>query len=307
MRSFVGIEIGGTKLQLVVGDERARILDRQRFPVERAEGAEGIRRKIREGLQRFRLHAVSAIGIGFGGPVDHSSGTILTSHQVQGWSDFPLQKWVEELTGIPTWIDNDANVAALGEACYGAGQSHSRIFYVTLGSGVGAGMVIDGSLYHSTRYAEMEFGHVRLDKAGRTVESSCSGWAVDEKVRNYVAEHPGTLLQELVAGVERGEAQVLGTALLRKDTVAREILEGTADDLALGLSHVVHLLNPEIIVLGGGLSLLGDPLRLAVADRLTRYLMHVVQPGPMIQISSLGEDVVPVGALSLAISKLLSA
>jgi glucokinase len=115
------------------------------------------------------------------------------------------------------------------------------------------------------------------------------------------------LLQELVAGVERGEAQVLGTALLRKDTAAREILEGTADDLALGLSHVVHLLNPEIIVLGGGLSLLGDPLRLAVADRLTRYLMHVVQPGPMIQISSLGEDVVPVGALSLAISKLLSA
>src|SRR5690606_26246275 len=146
-------------------------------------------------------------------------------------------------------------------------------------------------------------GHVRLDKGGRTVESSCSGWAVDAKVRRHVESIPGSRLAALAKRYEGGEAKALAESLNQDDAGARTILAETADDLAFGLSHAVHLLNPQIIILGGGLSLIGEPLRKAVAERLPSFLMDVMRPGPVIHLSSLKEDAVPIGALALAINK----
>lgn len=307
MRTFLGIEIGGTKLQLVLGDDQAKILERFRLTVDPEQGASGIRRQIRETLDKIRLHSVSSIGIGFGGPVDHETGKILTSYQVSGWGDFVIQEWLEKLTRIPVWIDNDANVAALGESLYGAGADSKQVFYVTLGSGVGAGLIVNKRIYHGAKNSEQEFGHIRLDKDGRTIEKACAGWAVDEKIRNYVSQYPDSTLGQLTKGLTRGEARVLSDALGQGDSAAREILEETTDDLAFGLSHVVHLLNPQTIILGGGLSLIGEPLRQMVEAKLPSYLMDVLRPGPRIQLSSLKEDAVPVGALALAINKIVSA
>ena len=307
MRTFLGIEIGGTKLQLVVGNEEAKILERFRFTVNPEQGAKGIKKQIREGLDKIRLHTVSAIGIGFGGPVDHQSGRILTSYQVPGWGDFVLQDWLEKLTRIPVWLDNDANVACLGESLYGAGVKSVQVFYVTLGSGVGAGLVINKKIYHGAKNSEAEFGHIRLDKGGRTVESSCSGWAVDQKIRKYVELNPDSVLSQLTKDLSRGEARVLKPALDRQDQATIRIVEETTDDLAFALSHVVHLLNPETIILGGGLSLIGEPLRQRVEQKLPGYVMDVLRPGPSIQLSTLKEDAVPVGALALAIHKIESA
>jgi glucokinase len=307
MGTFLGIEIGGTKLQLVLGNEQAQILQRFRFVVDRAQGAEGIRQQIKEGLKKLPTHAVGAIGIGFGGPVDHQSGKTLTSYQIEGWGDFVLQDWLEKLTRIPVWIDNDANVAALGEALHGAGKGSQHVFYITLGSGVGAGFILDQKIYHGSRNSEAEFGHIILDKGGRTVESSCSGWAVDEKIRNYARRHPDSLLFQLTKGLTRGEARMLESALREGDTAAMEIVRETADDIAFALSHAVHLLNPQTVILGGGLSLLGEPLRALIQEKLPGYLMDVLQPGPSVQLSFLKEDAVPVGALTLAINKLTSA
>lgn len=307
MRTFLGIEIGGTKLQLVLGNEEAKILERFRFTVNPEQGAKGIKKQIREGLDKIRLHTVSAIGIGFGGPVDHQSGRILTSYQVPGWGDFVLQDWLEKLTRIPVWLDNDANVACLGESLYGAGVKSVQVFYVTLGSGVGAGLVINKKIYHGAKNSEAEFGHIRLDKGGRTVESSCSGWAVDQKIRKYVELNPDSVLSQLTKDLSRGEARVLKPALDRQDQATLRIVEETTDDLAFALSHVVHLLNPETIILGGGLSLIGEPLRQRVEQKLPGYVMDVLRPGPSIQLSTLKEDAVPVGALALAIHKIESA
>ena len=307
MRTFLGIEIGGTKLQLVLGNEEAKILERFRFTVNPEQGAKGIKKQIREGLDKIRLHTMSAIGIGFGGPVDHQSGRILTSYQVPGWGDFVLQDWLEKLTRIPVWLDNDANVACLGESLYGAGVKSGQVFYVTLGSGVGAGLVINKKIYHGAKNSEAEFGHIRLDKGGRTVESSCSGWAVDQKIRKYVELNPDSVLSQLTKDLSRGEARVLKPALDRQDQATLRIVEETTDDLAFALSHVVHLLNPETIILGGGLSLIGEPLRQRVEQKLPGYVMDVLRPGPSIQLSTLKEDAVPVGALALAIHKIESA
>lgn len=304
MRTFLGIEIGGTKLQLVVGNDKAQILERFRFIVDPEDGAKGIRQQIKEALDKIRLHAIGAIGIGFGGPVDHNTGKVIRSYQVEGWGDFVIREWLEKLTRIPVWIDNDANVAALGESLYGAGKDAKQVFYVTLGSGVGGGVVVNKQIYHGAKSGEGEFGHIRLDKNGRTVESSCSGWAVDEKIRTYARLHQDSLLNQLTQGYTRGEARVLVAALKQQDKPSIEILDTTADDFSFALSHAVHLMNPETVILGGGLSNVGEPFRKLIEQKLQTYLMDVLRPGPSIQLSLLKEDAVPVGALALAINKL---
>lgn len=300
-RAFLGIEIGGTKLQLVVGDAEARITARRRFTVDKARGGPGIREQIAGALPELvQVAKPAAIGVGFGGPVDSATGQICCSHQIEGWSEFPLGEWLRSLTGLPVAVDNDANTAALGEAKDGAGKGSNPVFYVTLGSGVGGGLVVDGRIYHAAKPGEAEIGHVRLAKTGVIVEQRCSGWAVDRKIREACKREPWSTLSQLTADADHGEARALGPALAQGDALAQRILDEVADDLAFGLSHVTQLLHPEVIVLGGGLSLVGEPLRVAVATALTRYVMEAFAPGPRVALAGLGEDAVPVGALILA-------
>lgn len=298
---FAGIEIGGTKLQLVLGTQAGKILERRRLTVTPARGAAGIREQIQQTLpELISNRSVQAVGVGFGGPVDWKTGKICRSHQIEGWSEFDLGGWLRELTGLPATVDNDANVAALGEATHGAGLGFDPVFYVTLGSGVGGGLVVQGAIYHGATPGEAEIGHVRLDRQGTIVESRCSGWAVDARIRETVRREPNGLLSRLVGAMHGGEARHLSAALAQGDPVARRILEETAEDLAFGLSHVAHLFHPSIVVLGGGLSQVGEPLRAAVRQSLPRFLMDAFAPGPQVVFATLGEDAVPMGALQLA-------
>ena len=298
---FLGIEIGGTKLQLVLGHGDGRIVTRQRHQIAAELGAEGIRSQLAVSIpELIKGQSIAATAIGFGGPVNRTTGRIACSHQVTGWSDFPLAEWVSGKTKVPTIIENDANTAALGEALAGAGKGQNPMFYVTLGSGVGGGLVVDGAIYHGAAPGEAEIGHIRLDKGGSTVESRCSGWAADKAIRAAIADPPGSKLAELCQGMSRGESRHLAPALAAGDPLAQYIISRVADDLAFGLSHVVHLMHPEMIVLGGGLSLVGEPLRAAVQAALPQYIMEVFHPGPKIALASLAEDTVPVGALLLA-------
>ncbi len=298
---YVGIEIGGSKLQVVLGDREARIVERRHMRVERDRGAARIREQIEDAIRHVAGgEEPRAVGIGFGGPVDVDTGRVALSYQVEGWADFEVRTWLAELTGLPVSVDNDANTAALGEAVRGAGSGHRLVFYATLGSGMGGGMVIDGRIYHGARPGESEVGLMCFDKSGATVESRCCGWAVDAKVRHCINEHPDGVLARL-AGQESGaEARFLAPALAEGDPGARAILEETAEDIAFGLSLAAHLFHPEVLVLGGGLSLIGEPLRAAVAARVPRFMTEAFKPGPEVKLAALGEDVVCVGALLLA-------
>jgi glucokinase len=301
VRKHLAIEIGGTKLQLFAGDERGEILQRWRFDVDRARGGDGIRAQIAGALPEIlRAHDVAAVGVGYGGPVDWRTGQICCSHQIEGWADFPLGDWLRERTSRPVFIDNDANVAALGEALRGAGQGSDPVFYATLGSGVGGGLVVNGRILHGAKPGESEIGHVRLDKSGVIIEQRCSGWAVDERIRASVARDPAVPLARLTQGMAGCHARALGPAIAEGCPLARRLLAEVCDDLAFALSHVTHLVHPEVIVLGGGLSLAGEPLRAGVATALPRYVMHAFGSGPRIALAALREDAVPVGALLLA-------
>ena len=298
---FLAIEIGGTKLQLVIGDEQGKIEHRWRFEVEAARGGDGIRAQIETALPDIlRKRDVAAVGVGYGGPVDWQTGRIACSHQVEGWRNFPLTDWLRQRTGKPVIIDNDANVATLGEAVCGAGRDRNPVFYVTLGSGVGGGLVVNGAIYHGARPGESEIGHLRLDREGTIVEQRCSGWAIDAAIRASVREDKTSALARLTADGSRSEARQLAAALRENCPVAHRILNVLASDLAFGLSHVTHLMHPEIIVLGGGLSLVGEPLRAAVESALRGFVMDAFVPGPITSLAELREDAVPVGALLLA-------
>jgi glucokinase len=300
-KPLIGIEIGGTKLQVCLGDANGRIISRLRYVVAKSEGGVGIRRHIEDAIHQFRREAdFAAIGVGFGGPVDWTTGRICCSHHIDGWNDFPLGQWLADLASAPVVVDNDANVAALGEARHGAAAGFNPSFYITLGSGVGGGVIVDGSIYHGAVPGEVEIGHVRLDKSGTIVESRCSGWSVDAKVRDSIALDPQGFLARNAPATPGGEAKLLAPALLANDAAAARILFDTAGDLAFALSHVSQLFHPEIIVLGGGLSLLGEPLRGAVAAAIRPHIMRAHAPGPKIALAALREDVVPIGALTLA-------
>ena len=299
--AYLAVEIGGTKLQLILGDERGTIIRRQRLPVQPERGGGGIREQIQAALPALLENVrLTGVGVGFGGPVDWRTGKIARSHQIEGWSEFDLAAWLSPLVSAPVVVDNDANVAALGESKRGAGVGYDPVFYVTLGSGVGGGLVTQGAIYHGATPGEAEIGHIRLDRTGTTVESRCSGWAVDARIRELKATAPRSILA-LASGNEcGGEAKHLAAALKADDREAKQILHELAEDLALGLSHVIHLFHPQVLIIGGGLSGIGEPLRMSVETVLQRLVMKVFLPGLRVVLGSLGADAVPAGALEMA-------
>lgn len=278
--SILAIEIGGTKLQVGCVERDGEFELLQRYQVVADRGAAGICQQIASSFDRLHIPSFAAVGVGFGGPVHWQTGRVATSHHVSGWSGFPLAEWIHERSGLPVHVENDANAAAFAEAMFGAGVGRNPVLYTNSGSGVGAGLVADGRLYRGMPPGELEIGHLRITRGGDTVEDRCSGWVLDRRVRKELGD----------SGAREMTLNEKGLALL----------EEIAGDYAFGLSHAVHLLNPAVIVLGGGVSLLGEPWRAAVARQLPAMLMGAMQPGPAVVLAALGEMVVPLGAATLA-------
>ena len=306
----LGIEIGGTKLQLVTDDMTGRITQRFRYAVDPSKGADGILAQIAATIQQLP-ETPQAVGVGFGGPLDWRTGRIATSHQIGGWAGFELADWLRsQIPGALVRVENDANVAALGEATQGVATSFQQVFYITLGSGVGGGIVVDRKLYHGVSPGEAEIGHLWLvppgdSSKGQTLEQTISGWAVDQQVRDLIPQLPDDSALKIAVqkahatGSVGKEAQFLHSAYEAGDPVAKMLIEQIGSVLALGLSHVVHLFHPDAIVLGGGLSLIGEPLRAAVRQALPRFVIKAFHPAPIVLLAKLGEDAVPIGALEL--------
>jgi glucokinase len=316
----VGIEIGGTKLQLFATDGSGQVKERFRYEVDKTKGAEGILANISQTFKKLNT-PITAVGVGFGGPINSETGQISTSYQIEGWAGFNLVSWLEEQTAAQTIrVENDANVAALGEALHGAGRGYRHVFYVTVGSGIGGGMIVDGQIYHGALPGEAELGHLWLvppgvgtpgvgtsgeASPGQTLEETCSGWAVDRQIRELLPQLPtDSPLRQMVEAATNegrvgGEARFLHPAYEKSDQVAKMLIEQVGSVLALGLSHVTHLFHPQVIVLGGGLSLIGEPFRVAVKTALERFVMKAFRPAPLIFQAQLREEAVPIGAIAM--------
>ena len=298
----IGVDLGGTRMRAALMDDDLAIRAREETLTNAETGFEANLDRMKNLILSVwpAGQTVEGIGVSIPGPTNPFTGVVELGTNLKGWSHIPLAELLAQEFGVPVYLGNDANVAALGETTRGAGAGFSPALYVTLGSGVGGGLVVDGKIYHGAASGETEIGHLRLDRAGTTLESRCSGWAVDAKIREQIKARPDGPLARLVGDSVRGEARHLAAALQAEDEVAHRILATTAADLAFGLSHAVHLFHPAVIVLGGGLALVGAPLRTAVETALRGFIMDVFAPGPALRLSTLGEDAVPVGALLLA-------
>lgn len=295
---YLGIEIGGTKLQVGLGDGQGRIIHQFRVAAEPAAGAAGIRSQIADAveslLQQFNVSraAIQACGIGFGGPVDDTAGTTITSHQVAGWDQFPLAAWATELLGIPAYIGNDADVAGLAEALFGAGRKRTPVFYMNIGSGIGGALILDGKIHRGTGLGAGEIGHLWVDydtnhwEPGSTswsiLEHRSSGWAL-QKTSSY------STVKTLLNAIDQG------------DQSATQVWVQGRRRLAVALSHVIALLCPQCIVLGGGVSLAPPNLFLQpLRDELASIVFKPFATCYELQVAGLGEEVVLHGALALA-------
>lgn len=319
---YLGLEIGGSKLQLGVGTGRdARLTALVREPIQADHGAGAILDAVaRAAPPLLAAHAVERIGIGFGGPVDAQRGLTLCSHQVAGWVDFPLAAWCQERLGRPAVVGNDADLATLAEARFGAGRGSDPVFYITVGSGVGGGLVVGGRLYRGHGAAVAEIGHLRpgLDCRGaeQTVEALASGFGLAERARQRVARAlaadgatahapEATAAAELVA-LAGGEpagitGELVGRAAAVGNPLAGEVLAAGVEALGWAIAQVVTLIAPQTIVVGGGVARLGEalffaPLRAAAA----RYVFPPLAEGYRIVPAALGEEMVVLGALALA-------
>jgi glucokinase len=321
---YLGIEIGGTKLQLGLGRGDGTLAGLWRGTVDVAAGGEGIRRQItaavpellaRAGVERA---AVRGVGVGFGGPVEDATRTVIKSHQIQGWDKFPLADWLAEMLGWPVALGNDADVAGLAEALFGAGKGLSPIFYITIGSGIGGGFIINGEIYRGCGRGAAEIGHLRFmflkqdNTSGeykgeeKVLEEVASGWSIEDHARVWARAcldtGNETRLLSLVHGKpEKITARDVARAAEEGDEDALGMLHRAEIYLADAICQVITLLCPRRIIIGGGISLIGnrllfEPLRRIVAMRVFEPFTDCYDIVP----AALGEEVVVLGALALA-------
>lgn len=315
---YIGIDIGGTKCAVIAGTTEMEILHRIQFATQTEKGPDGAITKILEGINELmRLHGdreLKSIGISCGGPLNSKTGVIQSPPNLPGWDNIPIVAMVEERTGIQTGIQNDANACALAEWKFGAGKGVENMVFLTFGTGLGAGLILNGQLYTGTNDNAGEVGHIRLaedgpvgyNKAG-SFEGFCSGSGIAKLAQTKAREK-----------LDRGEKVsycpsydaigTITTAHLAKlanegDEQAQELFNISAKKLGEGLSVIIDTLNPERIVIGSVYArnphLFNELTKEVIAREALPGAWNVCQIVP----AELGDKVGDFASLSVAIDR----
>ncbi len=293
MSLVVGLDIGGTKIAGGLVSAGTGLLVRSERPTRAAEGAEvslgQVYTLIRDLLEAARLHDTPAgIGICSPGPLDPRTGVVFNPTNMPGWLNVPLAAEVERRFGLPCRIENDANGAGLGEALHGAGRGFCSVFYVTISTGIGTGIILDGRVHHGKNGAAGEGGHVTIDYRSPAVcncgnigciEALASGTSIARRAR-----------QILGPGYETATAETIARAAASGDAAAGRLLAETAEMLGAWLGSVISLLDPDIIVIGGGVSKIGEPLFQKLREITPRRTINPFAAQTPIVPAQLGDD-----------------
>ncbi|HEV2299578.1 MAG TPA: ROK family protein [Candidatus Acidoferrales bacterium] len=267
---FLGVDIGGTKVAAGIVTPRGEILSKVRVPMvsdrDAAAGLAAVESAISAALDALpkRRSSVAAIGISSPGPLDPRRGVVINPPNLRCWQNFPLAGNIAASRHLPARLDNDANAAALAEALWGAGAGYSSVFYATLGTGIGTGVILGGRIYHGRTGAAAEGGHVSIDYHGPKcacgklgcIEALAAGPAVARRARERLgAGGPSRekLLSFADGKPENVTAEMVGAAWHSGDKLSAEILQETADLLAIWLGNIVDLFEPDVIIFGGGM------------------------------------------------------
>ncbi len=310
----LGIDIGNTKSRIILMRD-LQILDKMMLPLSTRDGYNQVigelENKVRSMIRRKKLKPgdLSGIGIGFGGPVDAKRAVSLCSHHAPGWEEAPLKTAFEARFSVPVLLENDANLGAWGEYVYGYRNTYKNIFYMTISTGVGSGLIIDGKLYRGQNGLSGEIGHINVVPDGPEctcgnrgcLEALISGPSIAKKVRGEIMGNPRleTKIRDFMDSDSEISSETVYYAAREHDLFSLDIWREVGRYLALGLCTVIHLLDPEAIILGGGVTkaknfFVSETKRLINEDKLIRRFSN-----PRLYFSQLGDFSVAYGAASL--------
>ncbi|BDD00800.1 ROK family protein [Persicobacter psychrovividus] len=314
---FLGIDIGGTKCAVVAGNTDMEILAKRKFPTNHRLKAEGIIAQLLEEaksvVKSLADHQLTAIGISCGGPLDSKTGVIMSPPNLPSWDNIPITAIFSEALGVPAFLQNDANACALAEWQFGAGKGTQNMIFLTFGTGLGAGLILNGQLYSGTNDLAGEVGHLRLADDGPfgfgkrgSFEGFCSGGGIAQLAKTMAeqaikAGKAPSFCENLDQLEEITTAQV-AKAAYAGDPLAKEIFECSAYQLGRGLSFLIDILNPEVIVIGSvyarAESLFVEQCQQVIAEEAIPMAKAVCKIVP----AKLGDAIGDLASLSIAIT-----
>lgn len=304
---FLGFDIGGTKCAVVLGDEEGNVLAKERFATLSVEETLGRLFQIAEGMEGY-----VAVGISCGGPLNSKEGVILSPPNLPGWDRIEIVRMTEERLGVPAFLCNDANAGAVAEWRFGAGRGCRNMIFMTFGTGLGAGLILDGRLYAGTNDYAGEAGHLRLEKDGPigygkrgSFEGFCSGSGIAQlgraAAREALAGGGSPAFCPNVEALELVDAKRVAEAAYAGDATALEVFRTCGEYLGRGCSLLVDLFNPERIVIGSIFArcenLLREPMEKVLREETLPGALEVCRVVP----AELGERIGDVAALSVAV------
>ena len=315
-RLLIGVDIGGTKCAVTMGVIRSGdivILDKEGFPTTDVNNTiQDIKETIRTVLERngIRKDGIEAIGISCGGPLDSRKGVILSPPNLPGWDNIPIVKILSEEFGVKAAVHNDANACALAEWKFGAGKGTRNMVFMTFGTGLGAGLILDGKLYTGTNDNAGELGHMRLaeygpvgyGKAG-SFEGFCSGGGIRQLAQSLVREklQMGSSVPWCPdGGLEKITAKTVAQAARSGDPLALEIYRISARQLGKGLSIIIDILNPEKIVIGSIYARNEDIFKPLMDEIIEKEALPLAREVCEVVPAALGESIGDYAALSIA-------
>ncbi|MBQ6253471.1 MAG: ROK family protein [Bacteroidales bacterium] len=313
---LVGVDIGGTKCAVTLGlpqGDDILIKDKSRFPTTDVDGTiAAIKAGIRDILARNGLgvDGIGAIGISCGGPLDSATGVIMSPPNLPGWDNIPIVRILSEEFSAPAAVHNDANACALAEWRFGAGKGTRNMVFMTFGTGLGAGLIIDGKLYTGTNDNAGELGHIRLEEYGPvgygksgSFEGFCSGSGIEQLARSLAKERMqmgGKVSWCPDGDLEAITAKTVALAAREGDALAKKVYEISARHLGKGLAIAIDILNPELIVIGSIYARNEDIFKPLMDEILSEEALPLARKVCKVVPAALGESIGDYAALSIA-------
>lgn len=316
---LIGIDLGGANIKGAIYDLDYQLVIQRSHLTEVSEGSarviEQIKNLVKELMSEAKLafSSIKCMGMGIPGLLDLKTGTSLFSPNFPKWEKVPIAKIMEDYFGFPVFIDNDVRMNLYGEWKFGAGFGYKDLILITLGTGLGSGIVSDGKVVYGTTYSAGEIGHMNMYRKGRLCScgsSGCLGRYVSAlgMIRTFkekIEEGKRSCLQnELNHNLEGLEAVMISDAYDQGDPLAREVMNETAELLGFGLSNVINLFNPEVIIIGGGMSAAGDRLLNPVRKTVKNHSLQLSEKACQIVQAKLGSGAGTMGAAVYAFEKL---
>ena len=307
---IIAVDLGGTQIRTARLDAKLNLLQRENTLTLAREGPAPTIERIKRYIARVLPQGADVAGIGISspGPLDAAAGVIIAPPNLPGWRDVPLARIIGDAFGLPVYLGNDANVAALAEASKGAAQGKRHVIYITVSTGVGSGIICDGKLLLGRGGLAAELGHIPILVDGErvsSVELEAAGPAIARRVQAALGAGRESLLRCHAEGDHSQiDAEAVGKAAAAGDALAIEALAHAGRILGLGIVAALHLFNPEVIALGGGVTKTGDLLFAPMRQTIRQHILDgAYLEGIKICAAALGDDVALVGAGALVATR----